>query len=160
MDHATLVFASVFPVPSLSHTTPTPVATPDLGHTAPGSSFGSPYVGHGGGEQHHSAKRNLAWSTATRFLGLPKDVEHSGRSMRRTRDVDEALGYLLVGAGKSADGARAEDGLVGWYTNEVRLHFAKFVRPGLRELWGKVCRRFGPLLKNRALTCGVGDRIG
>ncbi|CAI6338826.1 unnamed protein product [Periconia digitata] len=137
MDHATLVFASVFPVPSLSHTTPTPVATPDLGHTAPGTSFGSPFVGNSGGELHHAARRNVAWSTATRFLGLPKDVNHTGLRMRKTRDIDEALSYLLVGTGKNAESARTEEGLVGWYTNEVRLHFAKYVRPSLQELWAK-----------------------
>ncbi|PVI06979.1 hypothetical protein DM02DRAFT_609353 [Periconia macrospinosa] len=137
MDHASLVFASVFPVPSLSHTTPTPVATPDLGYTAPGSSFGSPFAGTSGAEQHHVAKRNSAWSTATRFLSLPRDANYTGLRTRRTRDVDDALNYLLVGAGKTPDGAKAEEGLVGWYTNEVRLHYAKYVRPDLRELWEK-----------------------
>ncbi|KAF1956477.1 hypothetical protein CC80DRAFT_525344 [Byssothecium circinans] len=142
MDHATIVFASVFPVPTLSHTTPTPIATPDLGFTAPGSSFGSPFTGGGSAAtgHHHALRRNVAWSTATRFLSLPNDVTSSGiQRVKRSRDVEEALGYLLVGEGKS-DGRGEEgqeEGLVGWFENEVRLHFAKFVRPGLKELWGK-----------------------
>ncbi|KAF2685777.1 hypothetical protein K458DRAFT_336512 [Lentithecium fluviatile CBS 122367] len=135
MDHATHVFASVFPVPSLSHTTPTPVATPDLGYTAPDVSFGSPFTQNAGGAQQRAAKRLVAWSTATRFLSLH---ESHGRSLRRSREVDGALHYLLVGEGKSQDGeAREEEGLVEWYTNEARIHFAGSVRPGLRELWEK-----------------------
>ncbi|KAF1830544.1 hypothetical protein BDW02DRAFT_94694 [Decorospora gaudefroyi] len=136
MDHSTLVFASVFPVLSLSHTTPTPIATPDVGHTAPGSSFGSPYAGRNpeaqGQGQHRAIKRNIAWSCATRFLSLPKDLSMVLR-LQRNREVDEALAYLLVAEGTSDDGK--EESLVDWYTNECRLHFANHVRPGLEELW-------------------------
>jgi anaphase-promoting complex subunit 2 len=136
MDHSTLVFASVFPVLSLSHTTPTPIATPDLGYSAPGTSFGSPFVGrniegHGQG-QHRAVRRGLAWSCATRFLSLPKDTSITLRP-HRTREVEEALGYLLIGEGKSED-AR-EESLVEWYTNECRLHFANHVRAGVEQLW-------------------------
>ncbi|KAH7138110.1 hypothetical protein B0J11DRAFT_7264 [Dendryphion nanum] len=143
MDHRTLVFASVFPVPSLSHTTPTPIATPDLGHTAPGQSFGGVFGGNTGG-QHRAVKRNLAWSTATRFLSLPKptnganailglNATFDAQKTRRGAGIDEALIYLLVGEGKSED-AQEED-LLEWYTNEARLHFASFARPTLVDLW-------------------------
>lgn len=141
MDHSTLVFASVFPVLSLSHTTPTPVATPVLGYTTPGTSFGSPYAGRHieeHGQQSRVAqlqvRRGQAWSCATRFLSLPKDTAIVPR-LHRTRDVEDALSYLLVGEGKSEDGK--EESLVEWYTNECRLHFASHVRPGLEQLWGK-----------------------
>jgi anaphase-promoting complex subunit 2 len=138
MDHSTLVFASVFPVLSLSHTTPTPIATPDLGYAAPGASFGSPYAtrhadAHGQG-QHRAVKRGLAWSCATRFLNLPKDISVLPR-LHRTREVEEALSYLLVGEGKSEDGK--EESLIEWYTNECRLHFASHVKPGLVQLWSR-----------------------
>ncbi|KAF2033380.1 hypothetical protein EK21DRAFT_109173 [Setomelanomma holmii] len=135
MDHSTLVFASVFPVLSLSHTTPTPVATPILGYTALGSSFGSPYTGkniEGQGQEHRAVKRGQAWSCATRFLSLPKDTSILPR-LHRTRDVEEALSYLLIGEGRSEDGK--EDSLVEWYTNECRLHFANHVRPDLEQMW-------------------------
>lgn len=153
MDHRSLVFASVFPVPSLSHTTPTPIATPDLGHASFGQSFG----GHGassaafasnatGGQhqQQRAIRRNLAWSTATRFLSLPRTdtgVEQLAQSKwaLRTQEVEEALEYLLVGEGQSEDGN--EQGLVEWYTNEATLHFASVVRPVLMGLWEKVWRR-------------------
>ncbi|KAF2175036.1 hypothetical protein K469DRAFT_703357 [Zopfia rhizophila CBS 207.26] len=141
MDHRSLVFASVFPVPSLSHTTPTPIATPDLGYTGPGQSFGSPFVGNTSG-QNRLVKRNVAWSTATRFLSLPKlgqdgssNSSFDTQRVPKTAEVEEALQYLLVDEGKSEDGH--EEALVDWYTNEARLHFAGFVRPALKELWQK-----------------------
>lgn len=136
MDHATLVFASVFPVPSLSHTTPTPVATPDLGYTAPGVSFGSPFAQNLGSTPQRAMMRIVAWSTATRFLSLH---EGAGPSLRRSREVEGALAYLLVGEGKNQSGdGQQEESLVEWYANEARIHFASSVRPGLIELWNKV----------------------
>ncbi|KAG9380573.1 anaphase-promoting complex protein [Pyrenophora tritici-repentis] len=139
MDHSTLVFASVFPVLSFSHSTPTPIATPDLASTAPESSFGSPYAlrnveGRAQGQgQHKAIKRNTAWSSATRFLSLPKDVFFAPR-LDRTAEVEKALRYLLVGEGKSEDAK--EESLIDWYTNECRLHFANNVRPEVEGLWG------------------------
>ncbi|RMZ70274.1 anaphase-promoting complex subunit [Pyrenophora seminiperda CCB06] len=139
MDHSTLVFASVFPVLSLSHSTPTPVASPDLASTAPDTSFGSPYAlrnvegrAHGQG-QHKAVKRNATWSCATRFLSLPKDVFFAPR-IERTLEVEKALRYLLVGEGRNEEGK--DESLIDWYTNECRLHFANNVRPGLESLWG------------------------
>jgi anaphase-promoting complex subunit 2 len=115
MDHHSLVFASVFPVPALSHTTPTPIATPELGFTAPGQSFGGGFGGASG--QYREVKRNLAWSTATRFLSLPKPPHDDGNPTAVTgqapkgRDVVEALEYLLVGEGQGEEGT--EEALVG-----------------------------------------------
>ncbi|KAF1362508.1 hypothetical protein EJ07DRAFT_163742 [Lizonia empirigonia] len=140
MDHQTLIFSSVFPVLSLSHTTPTPIATPDLGFAAPGASFGSPYIPRQAelhdNTQHRTVKRTIAWSCATRFLSLDKVVPAVTRILHRTREVEDALVYLLAGEGRVEDGGRpGEEGLVEWYTNECRLHFANNVRPGLEELW-------------------------
>ena len=140
MDHQTLVFSSVFPVLSLSHTTPTPIATPDLGVIAPSTSFGSPYIPRQAelhdNSQHRAVKRTIAWSCATRFLSLDKAVPAVPRILHRTREVEDALIYLLAGEGRVEDGARSgEEGLVEWYTNECRLHFANHVRPGLERLW-------------------------
>ncbi|KAF2658044.1 hypothetical protein K491DRAFT_593806 [Lophiostoma macrostomum CBS 122681] len=137
MDHRSLIFASVFPVPSLSHSTPTPIATPDLGYTAPGQSFGSPYGGNTGG-QHRAVNRNIAWSTATRFLTLSRSslgASFDALRYQRTAEIEEALQYLLVGEGKSEDGH--EEDLVDWYTNEARVHFATQVRSRLIEPWKK-----------------------
>ncbi|KAH6637579.1 hypothetical protein C7974DRAFT_355225 [Boeremia exigua] len=140
MDHQTLVFSSVFPVLSLSHTIPAPVATPDLGVTVPGASFGSPYIPRQtelhDNTTHKGVKRTIAWSCATRFLSLDKAVPAVPRILHRTREVEDALVYLLIGDGKVVDEAKnGEEGLVEWYTNECRLHFANHVQPGLEELW-------------------------
>ena len=135
MDHSTLVFASVFPVPSLSHTTPTPIATPDLGSTAPGASFGSPYIANTSGGQHRLARRNLAWSTATRFLSLPKNALDVPKAAKASPDVEEALSYLLIGEGTSQD---REEGIADWFANETRLHFANHGSRDLLELWNEV----------------------
>jgi anaphase-promoting complex subunit 2 len=143
MDHQSIVFASIFPVPSLSHTTPTPIATPDLGYTAPGQSFGGPFVSNASGG-HRAVRRNLAWSTATRFLSLPKQTTGTNASfdalrLPRNAEIEEALRYLLAGEGKSdLREDKHEESLVNWYTSEARLHFANLVRPTLKELWNKV----------------------
>jgi anaphase-promoting complex subunit 2 len=140
MDFDTAVFASVFPVPKLSHPTPIPLAPSDLGPAA--AAVLSPYVhsAHRGdlhrsldGPSQRAIRRTQAWSCATRFLGLPKDVTSAPR-LHRTRDVDDALTYLLAGEGKSD--VKGDEGLLEWYTNECRLHFAERVRPELDELWG------------------------
>jgi len=141
MDHRTLAFSSVFPVLSLSHTIPTPVATPDLGIPTPGASFGSPYIPRQvelhDNTAHRGVKRTIAWSCATRFLSLDKVVPAVPRILHRTREVEDALVYLLIGDGRVAeDPKNGEEGLVEWYTNECMLHFANNVQPGLEELWG------------------------
>lgn len=144
MDHRTLVFSSVFPVLSLSHTTPAPVATPDLGVTVQGGAFGSPYIPRQAelhdSSTHRQVKRTIAWSCATRFLSLDKVVPAVPRILHRTREVEDALVYLLAGEGKAGEDARGDrhegdEGLCEWYTNECRLHFANNVRPDLDELW-------------------------
>lgn len=141
MDHRTLIFSSVFPVLSLSHTTPTPIATPDLGVTVPGAAFGSPYIPRQAElhdtTTHRQVKRTIAWSCATRFLSLDKVVPAVPRILHRTREVEDALIYLLAGEGRVEDGGgvKGEEGLLEWYTNECRLHFANNVRPDLDELW-------------------------
>jgi anaphase-promoting complex subunit 2 len=104
------IFSSVFPpAAALDHTTPTPVATPDLGFTAAGQSFGtltSPNS-HRHSQSFSAAqlhvKRNIAWSAATRFLSLTnltgdelKAAYKHGRPQRKkSREVEEAIDFLL-----------------------------------------------------------------
>ena len=105
---------------SVVHTTPTPGATPEVGFPTPSQPFGNTStstvvkavgVSHGNltspnalSTQHPKAqaqedidqiaaqivKRDAAWSTATRFLTFPREKP------QRTRDVTEALVYLLA----------------------------------------------------------------
>lgn len=125
--HREYVFASVFPVSSVVHTTPTPGATPEVGFPTPNqphditntSAFGKtvsssdsnatfvnalpqqPTKLHAQGDIDQLAaqivKRDAAWSTATRFLTFPR------KQSQRSSDVTEALAYLL--AASSENGA-------------------------------------------------------
>lgn len=108
LGHKDLVFASVFSIPSINYTTPTPIATPDLGSTAFGQAFGGfssqAAPKSSGNLAAQQVKRNIAWSTATRFLRLPRPEEGERHNKQtRSSDVTEALQYLLVGDGAQDD---------------------------------------------------------
>jgi anaphase-promoting complex subunit 2 len=147
LDHDSLVFASVFPIPALTYTTPTPIATPDLNYVAPGQSFG------GFGSQPSSSlspnpaarliKKNIAWSTATRFLHLPRPEGGSGGgfAFRQTKNAEviEALQFLLVGDGapETWDEITGGEGdILQWYMNDIRSHFRDYAKPPLGQIWG------------------------
>ena len=122
------VFSSVFGTNAALHTTPTPLATPLLGDTGFGQSFGGPATPAKQLQNNSAAqsqvKRNLAWSTATRHLTLEglkfetiiQGPKHSLRPKRHSRDVEEALDFLLNG--DHGDDARDEQwDLVGLNVN-------------------------------------------
>jgi anaphase-promoting complex subunit 2 len=147
-----IIFSSVFPAATLDHTTPTPVATPDLAFTAPGHSFGSitSPVSHKQQQPLSAAqlqvKRTIAWSTATRFLSLAtlsagdlhSNASFSGPHRIKTREVEEAIDFLLSGVGPH--GLFEEDlDLVEWYMLEVRNHFLDHVALTLHQAWSLVC---------------------
>ncbi|KAF2100018.1 hypothetical protein NA57DRAFT_37949 [Rhizodiscina lignyota] len=119
MSKSALVFASIFPQSTATHTTPTPQATPDLGFTVPGQPFGGPSPPslrqtqsrkrgqnqpssqtEGLTAAQHAVRRNLAWSTATQFLSLQGAPVPGGQARhadaRRSSDVQEALAWLLL----------------------------------------------------------------
>lgn len=117
MDNA--IFSSVFPAAAAldHHTTPTPVATPDLAFTAAGSSFGaltSP-SSHRHSQSSTAAqlhvKRNMAWSTATRFLSLgtlsgdelKAAYKHRRPQRAKSREAEEAIAFLLSGNGPQGE---------------------------------------------------------
>ncbi|KAF2838523.1 hypothetical protein M501DRAFT_955128 [Patellaria atrata CBS 101060] len=140
-SNRTLLFSSIFPSSSVSHTTPTPIATPILGSTAPGQSFGgfgpqatfSQDADQSQDIARDIIRREKAWSIATRFLSSA--VQYAGQSQsgatRRGREVDVALRLLLAGAREGTEQLE----LVEWYSHEVREHYLKGVREGVRELW-------------------------
>jgi anaphase-promoting complex subunit 2 len=147
------IFASVFPAATLDHTTPTPVATPDLGFTAPGQSFGGITSPVGQRQQQPlsaaqlQVKRNISWSTATRFLSLAalpavafdSDLPIKGTPHRiKTREVEEAIEFLVSEDGPQGQPDRNWD-LVEWYLLEVRTHFLDRAVPGILQTWTSVC---------------------
>jgi anaphase-promoting complex subunit 2 len=156
LAHATMaspdfIFSSIFPAATLDHTTPTPVATPDLAFAAPGQSFGSITSPVSHKQQHPlsaaqlQVKRTIAWSTATRFLSLaalsaadPHSIaSFAGPHRIKTREVEDAIDFLLSGAGPH--GLFEEDlDLVDWYMLEVRTHFLDHVAPSIQQAWSAV----------------------
>jgi anaphase-promoting complex subunit 2 len=112
------VFSSVFPpAAALGHTTPTPVATPDVAFTAAGQSFGT-LASPSSHRRSHSlsaaqlqVKRNIAWSAATRFLSLANltgdelkaAYKHGKLHRSKSSEVEEAIDFLLSGNGPDAE---------------------------------------------------------
>ena len=149
------VFASVFPISSNSNTIPTPVATPVLGFTREGQSFGGHQIPLSPDLKSHSdiateqVKWDRAWHIATSFLKLPEEQityiqanlderQLRGHWMKECNaEVSRALAYLLSPTltGHASVGLDHQDGdLVAWYTNEVRRHFLAYVRPVVTQV--------------------------
>lgn len=153
------VFTSVFPISSTATTVPTPVATPVLGFTGEGQSFGgpqiplSPEISSPSDIAAEHVQWIRAWHIATSFLKLPEeqitDVQANldenqlrGHWMKECNvEVARAVSYLFSSSqrGDGSFAAHHQDGdLVAWYTNEVRRHFLAYVRPvvtQVRQRW-------------------------
>ena len=132
---------SVFPRRHNIHTTPTPIATPDLSSTVPSQSFG----GLTSPTQQQpiqltaaqlQIKRNFAWSTATRFLRRVIEVNSGsgapGIRVVKTKEVEDALDFLLSGV---AEPLPDEYDLLVWFQLEVHDNFEQIVSPEIEKLW-------------------------
>lgn len=160
-----LVFASIFPQSTATHTTPTPQATPDLGFTASGQAFGGPFTGSQGQSKspgipqtwnpppsssqndgltvaQRAVKRNLAWSTATQFLSLQGAPVPAGQARhadkRQSGEVHEALSWSLLDEGDIGAKGRAGGKLLEWYFEEVKVHFRSTIRPQLDDEFARI----------------------
>lgn len=146
------VFDSVFQLSPLKDLPPTPVATPDLGSSAPGQSFGGHYQPTPNTENHSLPVEafpeqviwDRSWHTATSFLSLPEKTLTFDRADEEsellkawlkspTPDVSEALFYVGSPSSrwKTLRVGLKEHDLKEWYTNEVRRHFLTHMRPAL-----------------------------
>ena len=151
------IFTSVFPISSTATTVPTPVATPVLGYTGEGQSFGGPQIPLSPDLSSPSdlvaeqVKWNRAWHIATSFLKLPEEqityvqanLDESQLRGHWMKDCDaevfRAVSYLLLSGskGQASFALHHQDGdLVAWYTNEVRRHFLNYVRPVVIQVRG------------------------
>lgn len=140
------ILSSVFGGSSLAfHTTPTPLATPLIGQGSFGGPTSTPVKqAHHDSAAYAQVKKNLAWSTATRYLsldGLKFDAivqgsRHSLRPRRPPKDVDEALDMFLDKGLESIAGEKQWD-LIEWYTAEVKSHFLNVVEPQLASAWSQ-----------------------
>lgn len=143
------IFASVFPPPS-EVDVPTPTATPILGSSGFGESFGSqhtipsqPATETGAAEQ---IKWDRAWHTATIFLSLRDEPIHAeqdeetlkGRWIKPAEpETQRALAYLLSESshGRQIRRDTDTDDLLRWYFEEVVLeHYVKHVLPSLIQV--------------------------
>ena len=141
------VFTAVFPPPA-DVTIPTPAATPVLGSTASGESFGD--LNTQPSRPQNSAEEQIrwdrAWHTATSFLSLPSEVititeaKQSEEALKAkwfkpyTLEVANALSYLVSrdSPGVKLRQSLAKDNLLQWYYEEVGgRHYLNYVRPAL-----------------------------
>lgn len=146
-----LIFAAVFP-PASDADLPTPAATPVLGSSGFGESFGnvsSPNTAPvtGAAEQ---IKWDRAWHTATTYLSLPNDpitVAQARQDEDTLRgkwikpcppDVVKAITYIVSDSSYGRQlrkGLRNHD-LLLWYFKEVGTrHYLACVMPGLLKVF-------------------------
>ncbi len=137
------VFDSVFPSSCLKDLAPTPAATPVLGQTEFGQSFGGPIyspTSHAALEASATYPEQViwdrAWHAATSFLVLP---ERSFMELRDRRYLDtlaahynkvpkdaiESIRYVILKhqEERALEQRIEHESLLDWYTNHVRGHF-------------------------------------
>ncbi len=138
------IFASVFPPPS-DVDIPTPTATPVLGSSGFGESFGSLHVSQSGNESSaaEQIKWDRAWHIATVYLTLPAEPIKPEREVDKFRgkwikpvshEIRKALEYVLSehSRGYQIRKASGKDDLLRWYFEEVVLaHYLQHALPGL-----------------------------
>ena len=144
------VFAAVFP-PSADVVVPTPTATPVLGSTGLGESFGGPVapVSKAESSAEEQIRWDRAWHTATAYLSLPNEIltiAHAQQSEEAikarwlkpfTAETANAVSYIVSNQShgyKLRKGA-IKDNLLQWYYEEVgSRHYLDFVRPTLMKV--------------------------
>lgn len=141
------IFAAVFP-PSADVIVPTPTATPVLGSTDFGESFGGPVTLDVGAESGaaEQIRWDRAWHTATTYLSLPNEPitisQNEGAlpaKWIKPFDVEtaNATHYLLSAdsRGRQLRQYSTKDNLLQWYYEEVgSRHYVDHVLPGLTEV--------------------------
>ena len=145
------IFSAVFP-PASDASCPTPAATPLLGTSDFGESFGSPSTQEtvqeiGATEQ---IKWNRAWHTATTYLSLPnnaiktlhtewsQEVLESQWTKPFTSEVSQAVAYVVSDEsyGRQIRKQLKTDDLLQWYLEEVIIrHYLAHVKPGLIKVY-------------------------
>ena len=141
------IFSSVFPAPS-EVAIPTPAATPVLGSSGFGESFGSLLTSQTGieGSAAEQIKWDRAWHTATTYLSLPDepiDAEQDEETLRSKwvkpvyTETKKALDYILSedSHGHQIRKASNSDDLLRWYFEDVVLkHYVKHALPRLVQV--------------------------
>jgi anaphase-promoting complex subunit 2 len=145
------VFDSVFPSSRLKDLAPTPSATPVLGQTEFGQSFGGPLSSPFSQSSIEASEGypeqivwDRAWHSATSFLTLP-GRDFVGQTLQRDldaftahynkppKDVTESIRYVASKqyADRAQEQNRKHESIVEWYTDHVRGHFLAYSKPSL-----------------------------
>ena len=142
------IFAAVFP-PSADVVVPTPAATPVLGSSGLGESFGgavAPVVAEAESSAEGQIRWDRAWHTATAYLSLPNElltIAHTQQSEEAlkaqwlktfTAETASAVAYLVSteSRGYQLRKGMLKDNLLQWYYEEVcSRHYIDYVRPTL-----------------------------
>ena len=144
------IFSAVFP-PSADVVIPTPTATPVLGSTGFGESFGGPAAPDTGAESAaaEQIKWDRAWHTATTYLSVanePITAAHAALDEGSLRvkwikpfnaETENAVFYLLSedSHGRQLRKYSTRDDLLQWYYEEVgSRHFVDYVLPSLTRV--------------------------
>ena len=140
------VFAAVFPPPA-AISVPTPTATPVLGSSAFGESFGS--VTDTGGATAQQFRWDRAWHVATLFLLLPEEpitlavATQDEEALKAkwikqyTPEARSAITYVVSeDSGKHQPFTQhGKDDLIRWYKEEVIVrHYLEHVKSGLERV--------------------------
>lgn len=141
------VFDSVFPSSRLKDLAPTPTATPVLGQTDFGQSFGGPSlfsISHSPIEGSDAYPEQIiwdrAWHYATSFLALPRrdfvlqrqqqDLDaFAAHYNKPTKAAVEAIRYVI--SNRHREPGRARASLIEWYRDHVREHFLAYSKKAL-----------------------------
>ncbi|KAL8797863.1 MAG: hypothetical protein Q9195_000215 [Heterodermia aff. obscurata] len=139
------IFAAVFP-PSADAVVPTPAATPVLGSSGLGQSFGGFVVPEP--EPQNSAEEQIkwdrSWHTATSYLSLPDElitIAHAKQSQDALKarwlkpfraETANAVSYIVSNEsqGRKLRKGSMKDNLLQWYFEEVvSRHYVYYVLP-------------------------------
>lgn len=150
------IFAAVFP-PSADAVVPTPAATPILGSTGLGQSFGGFSVPEP--EPQNSAEEQIkwdrSWHTATSYLSLPNElitVAHARQSEDALKarwfkpfraETANDVSYIVSSEsqGRKLRKGLVKDNLLQWYFEEaVCRHYMYYVLPTVIQVNGKTFR--------------------
>jgi anaphase-promoting complex subunit 2 len=148
------VFDSVFPSSRLKDLAPTPAATPVLGQTEFGQSFGGPAFSPTSYSPSEASDLypeqviwDRAWHSATSFLALPQRDFVEGRQQqdfnaftahynKASKNVIESFRYVASTLQERPARERKVDheNIVEWYTDHVRAHFLSYSKPSLSRV--------------------------
>ena len=150
------IFAAVFP-PSADALVPTPAATPVLGSSGLGESFGgpvAPVVAEAESSAEEQIRWDRAWHTATTYLSLPNElltITHTKQSEEAlkaqwlkpfTAETANAVAYLVSIDSRGYQLRKGiKDNLLQWYYEEVcSRHYIDYVRPTLIKVNTKISK--------------------